>query len=198
MRLVATMGTTIVAANSLALSIEAISYTPAYGFSAVAATLTASALGEGNVNKAKKQSKKAFQYGCIYMSFIASLFIIAPSFFLNLFTNSETVITNAIPLVRMLAIMQPFFCSTIILGGTLNGAGDTKYVMNIAMLSKGAIRIITSILMVVLLHGGIIGAWISMTIDQCLQGCLIFARYKSLKWAKVGKIESDESVSSSV
>jgi len=189
LRLVATFGTVIIAANSLALSIEAVSYSIAYGLSSTASAVIGNILGQGDSKKALKYSYIFFVFGVVYMCLCGLTFITVPEIYLSLFTNSDKVINSGKVLVMLLSVMQPFFASTIILGGIMKGAGDSKYVMSVAMLCKGVVRITTSLLFVVILDGGIIGAWLSMILDQCIQGLLLFRRFRSKKWIVTGVIK---------
>lgn len=107
-RCIATMGTAVVAANSLAVNVEAISYTPVYGIASVAQTLTGISLGANEPFQARKTAKGAFLLGFAYMSFFGILFLLVPELFLRIFTKDINVIRAGIPFVRIMALMQPF------------------------------------------------------------------------------------------
>lgn len=187
-RLIADLGTVTVAANSLAINVEALSYTPVYGFAAAAQTLTGMSLGAGDTEDAIENAKVSFRMGLAYMSLFGLLFLIIPQIFLILFTSDSAVIDVGSHFVRIMAMMQPFFASLIIFNGVLNGAGDTAFTMKCAFLCKGLIRIGTTLLFMSVFHLGAIGAWLSMATDQCLQGILVYIRFRTLKWVKTGGI----------
>ncbi len=187
-RSVASMGTVLVAANSLAIEIEAISYTPAYGFAAAATTLTGISLGKCEKSETELIAKESWKLGMLYMSFCGMLFLLFPAFFLSIFTGDKSVIAEGMILVRLLSVMQPFFATKIIFEGVLKGAGDTKDLMKVAIICKGMIRIFTTECFVYWCKWGIVGAWISMIVDQLMHGVLVGILYLKGKWKRAGRI----------
>jgi len=79
-------------------------------------------------------------------------------------------------------ISEPFMAWGIILGGGLNGAGDTKSVMLRVALSLWLVRIPLSYAFVTQLGFGPASVWWSMNLSQFVQAFLISKRYFSKKW----------------
>jgi Na+-driven multidrug efflux pump len=70
----------------------------------------------------------------------------------------------------------------LILGGGLNGAGDTKSVLMRVALSVWLVRIPLSYIFVVLFGLGPVSVWWSMNLSQFLQAFLISKRYLKRGW----------------
>jgi Na+-driven multidrug efflux pump len=79
-------------------------------------------------------------------------------------------------------ISEPFMAWGIILGGGLNGAGDTRSVLIRVALSIWLVRIPLSYIFVTLLGFGAVSVWWSMNLSQVIQAFLISKRYFSKRW----------------
>jgi Na+-driven multidrug efflux pump len=77
---------------------------------------------------------------------------------------------------------EPFMAWGIILGGGLNGAGDTRSLMIRVALSVWLVRIPLSYIFVVLFGFGPVSVWWSMNLSQFLQAFLISKRYFKKEW----------------
>lgn len=79
-------------------------------------------------------------------------------------------------------ISEPFMAWGVILGGGLNGAGDTKAVMIRVALSLWLIRIPLSYIFGVLFGLGAIAIWWSMNASLLVQAILMSRRYFNKHW----------------
>jgi Na+-driven multidrug efflux pump len=79
-------------------------------------------------------------------------------------------------------ISEPFMAWGMILGGGLNGAGDTRSVLVRVALSLWLVRIPLSFVLVVLFGFGPTSVWWSMNLSQFLQAFLISKRYIGRGW----------------
>ena len=70
----------------------------------------------------------------------------------------------------------------LILGGGLNGAGDTRSVLMRVGLSVWLVRIPLSLIFVVVLGFGAGSVWWSMNLSQFVQAFLISKRYLDRRW----------------
>ena len=70
----------------------------------------------------------------------------------------------------------------VILGGALNGAGDTRGVMVIVALSLWLVRIPLSYIFVVVFGFGAVSVWWVMNLSQFLMALFMTRRYLKRKW----------------
>jgi len=181
-RLVATQGTTALAAHHLAVVAESLCYMPTSGFSIAATTLVGQCLGAKRPEFARRHANNALRAGIITMTVAAIVLFAIPGTLMRFFTDDPDVLAIGVDLLRIIAFAQPATAFMIVLTGALRGAGDTKWPFYISIVGMWGVRISTCY---VILHGfgwGVRGAWLSMLVDLCLRGFLFYARWRSNRW----------------
>ena len=183
-RIVSTLGTVAVAANTLAVSAESLSYMPAYGVSVATTTLVSQSIGAKKKDDAKNFGKLANRLGFCAMIFVGILLFVLAEPLIRLFTRDESVIPLAAAMLRIVAIAQPLNASCSILSGALRGAADVKSPFFIGIFGMWGLRIPLALLFVFVFHWGLHGYWIAMVIDNMTKGALSILRFKQGKWMK--------------
>ena len=84
--------------------------------------------------------------------------------------------------VALISLIQSFL---MILSGSLRGAGDTRYVAFLSLISLAILRPIFSWGLIYPLGLGIYGAWIAMFLDQAGRFILLRRRFNSGGWLSV-------------
>ncbi|PKK40630.1 Na+ driven multidrug efflux pump [Clostridiaceae bacterium JG1575] len=184
-RIVASLGTLVYAAHQIALSILGLSFTPGQAFGIAASTLVGQSLGEGNPKEAQLHAKSARRIGSIISSGIAVLFFFFGADLVRLYTPDEGIIRNAAVALKVIALVQPFQSSQLILSGALRGAGDTLWPLIATVVGVLIIRLS---LASILVHGfalGLFGAWVAVFIDQFIRWAFVQGRFQSGKWKLV-------------
>ena len=105
-----------------------------------------------------------------------------PNLLISLFTHEPAVVSLSTTALRLVSICQPFLAISMVLSGSLRGAGDTKSVLVITFLGIFLIRIPTTYLFLDILNFGLAGAWIVMTIDLFIRSSLLYYVFKRGKW----------------
>ena len=100
----------------------------------------------------------------------------------SLFTDDKKVIELSTTALKIVSICQPFSGASLVLAGSLRGAGDTKSVLFITFLGIFLIRIPTTYLFLDILNFGLAGPWIVMTIDLFIRSSLLYYVFKRGKW----------------
>ena len=183
-RIISSLGSVMLAAHHIAITAEAISYNPGYGYQAAGTTLTGQSIGA-------KDEKLAQSYGAIIIWSGAAVMLITGAVlfffarpFVSLFTPDTEVIRHAAAAERLAGIAQPFFALSIVGSGVLRGLGDAKITIPIAMICMWAIRLPLALLFVFQLNLGLRGAWYALLIDLILRGFVTLYRFYSGKWKK--------------
>jgi len=182
MRVVASLGTTAVAAHAVALRAESLSWMPAFGFSAAGTTVVGQNLGARNPRRAERGGYMAFLMALTLMSAMGVIFILFPRPLIALFTDDTVVIQTAVMPLRIIGFVQPMMAAAFLFAGNLRGAGDTRYPMYVTGVSVWATRVLVATVSVVLLGMGLPGAWLGMATDHTVRGILFFLRYRSGRW----------------
>lgn len=167
------------------ITIESLSFMPAVGISIATATLVGKALGERNVQKSLHTGYIATGMATIWGIFMGILFLAIPKAFLSPFTADQMLIQISIVTIMIAGINQPFLNSMIVLTGTLRGAGDTKFVMNIVTLRLWLIFMPLTYLFVIPLGQGVKGFWFAEIISFIIFLPIILTRLKNTKWSKI-------------
>ena len=180
--MVISLGNLSYAAHKIALTAESISFNLGFAFSFAASALVGQELGKGSSQKALKNGYICTAIAMIVMSSFGLLFFIVPHFLVSLFTKDKEVIELATMALKIVSICQPFSGASMVLAGSLRGAGDTKSVLFITYLGIFLIRIPTTYLFLNVLNLGLAGAWIVMTIDLAIRSSLAFYVFRRGKW----------------
>ncbi|MDR0249025.1 MAG: MATE family efflux transporter [Oscillospiraceae bacterium] len=182
---VAKLGTFYVAAHHIAMQLLGLTFTIGDGLGAAAAALVGQNLG-------KKRADLALLYGKINqrlaLSASALMFtLIMPlrAVFAGLFTNEPDLIALVSRLLVVMAFIQPFQTSTVTMGGSLRGAGDTKYVAFTMLITVAVMRPLTGWLLVYPLGFGLLGAWFAILLDQAARMTMLYTRFARARWRNI-------------
>lgn len=182
MRVVASLGTTAVAAHAVALRAESLSWMPGIGFATAGTTLVGQNLGARDPQRAERSGYIAFQMALALMSVMGVIFILFPRPLVALFTDDAEIIQTAVRPLRIIAFVQPMMAAAFLFAGNLRGAGDTRFPMYITGASVWIGRVVVATVLVVALGMGLPGAWLGMATDHAVRGILFFLRYRSGRW----------------
>ena len=180
--MVISLGNLSYAAHKIALTAESISFNLGFAFSFAASALVGQELGKGSSQKALKNGYICTIIAMIVMSTFGLFFFIIPQFLVSLFTKDKDVIELATMALKIVSICQPFSGASMVLAGSLRGAGDTKSVLLITYLGIFLIRIPITYLFLDVLNLGLAGAWIVMTIDLAIRSSIAFYIFRRGKW----------------
>ena len=126
-KIVLLYGTVTYAAHQVGLSIESLSFLPGYGFAIAAATMVGQSIGAGKYVRAKLENWEANRLAGITMA--AWFLFFFPYILLRTFTSDEAVVELGTLFLRIVAILQVPLALTMVLAGSLRGAGDTRFIM---------------------------------------------------------------------
>ena len=176
------LGDVATAAHTVANTVEAAFYIPAYGMQTAAATLAGNALGEGSSHKLKDLSHKVLCIELVLMLLSGGLlFLLAPGM-VGLFSRDMQVILLGTTVLRMVALSEPFYGISIIVEGMLQGMGKTVFSLAVNLLGMWGIRIVGTFLCTRLFGMGLIAAWACMIGHNMLLFFIYVLYYTSGKW----------------
>jgi putative MATE family efflux protein len=179
---IASLGTVVVAANTVYLTAESISYMPAFAFATAATTLVGQALGAGKPALAVKYTKLTCGIGAAIMAFAGSMLYIFARQLVSIFTDNAEAIAIAINCMHIVAFLQAPQALAWILAGALRGAGDTKWPFYITAFCTWFIRTLGAWLCIRVFGWGLPEAVMCMFADGCVRAVLTFLRFRTGKW----------------
>lgn len=174
------IGQTAFAANQITTTIESISFMPGWGFAVAATTLVGHRVGEKNFKEAKKYAYTCAILGSLFMGLCAITFLVFPNFLIGLFiksTETEVIMLGALCLMVASVEQIPMGIS-LILGGALKGAGDTKTPFIISLISSWAIRLPLMFYLISLLKVSVVYVWWITAIQWIFEGIIMFILFK--------------------
>ncbi len=180
--MVATLGTTSLAAHYLGIQAESITYMPTFGFATAATTLVAQALGGGKKELAKKYARNSLIMGTLTMSIAGIFLFVFSENLVGFFTNDVAVIAAGSTLLRIVAICEPFFGLSMMTFGVLRGAGDTKRPFLISLVGMWIIRLPLAYFFINYTSIGLNGAWVAMTLDLTVRGIISLVIFNKAKF----------------
>ncbi|HET8760098.1 MAG TPA: MATE family efflux transporter [Nitrospiria bacterium] len=175
-------GTTAYAAHQVGLAIEALSYLPGAGFALAAETTFGRSLGARTVARARMQSLEASRMALVVMAAMGVLFYVSPYVLLRLFTDDRTVIDLGTRFLHIVALLQIPLALTMVVSGTLKGAGDTRFLLFSTLAGAWGVRVPLALLFAYGLHLSLAAVWSVMLADWMVRMVVVLARYRSGAW----------------
>lgn len=188
--IVAPLGVMAIAANSFAVTAEALCYMPGYGLADAATTLTGQSYGAGRPALARQFGYLTVTLGMIVMTLMgAVLWVFAPAV-MELFSPVEEICRLGSEALRIEAWAEPMFAASIVAYGVMVGVGDTVVpaVMNFS--SIWLVRLPIAALLAPTM--GLAGVWTAMCIELCFRGAIFLWRLLSGAWLRHGLDTSGE------
>ena len=186
-RSIATLGTVNIAANSLGLTAESLSFMPAFAFQTAITTLVGQSLGAGKPELAEKFTRKTMQIGLIVMAFTGTGLYIFSRPLISIFTPDQEVIAIAAHVLKAVAFLQPLQVACWIFQGVLRGSGDTKVSFYITASTNWLIRTLWSVICIRVFGLGLFSTQIVCIIENIVRLTLLYIRYRSGKWKYMAK-----------
>lgn len=185
LKIVAPFGTPALAAYGIGVRMRMMVMMPGIGLGYASGILVGQNLGAGSPGKARRSSWAAWLvYEILIFPVVAFLFFF-PEVAVGFFNKNPEVLSVGREFVRYTALSLIFLALTVVLGKSLNGAGDTRGPMVITAfcsfflalpLAYAGSRI-----------WGIEWVWLAILFSSVVQGLLIVAWFEQGKWMEHAK-----------
>jgi len=173
------------ASISNGLRIEAIIYLPAFALNMAASVLVGQNLGARNADRAEKLGWKIASSGVATTSLMALIIFTQAESFASLVTNDQAVLEDTTSYLKFNMLSEPFMALSAVLGGGLQGAGDTRGVMWVIIIAMWFIRLPLAYIFALILGYGATGVWAAMITSMMVQGVLMALRFHKGHWKKL-------------
>jgi putative MATE family efflux protein len=183
-RLVLLISVSAYAAHSVGMMIEAISFLPGFGFAQAATTLVGQNLGARLPHRAKEYGNQALLIALAVMGFLGLTYWFFPGIWMRIFSNDPEVIEYGILFCKFAAVIQIPLALTLILAGSLRGAGQTRWVMYSTLVGAWAIRVSIAYIFGWHFGLGIFFVWLAIPIDWTVRAVILYLKYSSRKWSQ--------------
>ena len=177
--IVAKMGETAMAASQAMLQLLAMSFMLATALGSAGGTLIGRYLGAGDLDAARRSHRSAVVLALGFALVVAVLFLSVPEALLGLFTGDRDVLHLARPLLALGALFQLVDVLGHVAGGSLRGAGDTRWPFLAHACLAWLVRVPAVCLGAIVLEGGVLGAWVGELVYAALLGALLMRRFSA-------------------
>ncbi len=182
MRMVAHLGTTVLAAHQVALQIENVALMPAWGLAIATTTVTGQAVGANLQQIAKIAVKRILIAATVLTAALALAFICLGPQIASLFGATREVIDLAGMAVRLSALELPFVAITFIFIGALRGAGDTTSPLYVGIVSLLVFRLGGVYILAYVAGLGLAGVWLATALDWLVRAIGLGWFFKREAW----------------
>ena len=183
--IIARMGDTQMAASQAMIQLLSLSFMQMFGISIASGALVGRYVGARDLESAERSHRSAMKLGLLLAAGVAALFLTVPDVLLSIFTADPAVIAMGRPLLALGALFQLVDAVGIIVGGSLRGAGDTRYPFVVSATLAWFVRLPVAYLFAVVLQQGVTGAWCGELIYVTVLGAAWLLRFRSGVWRTV-------------
>ena len=181
--LVSSFGTASIAANAIGNSIATVQTLPAAAIGVGMITVVSQCAGARDFEHARFYIRKLMCWSYVLMLIWNLLLFAIQPLLVGLYNVSGEAAHLAMIILWLhggLGILM--WPAAFTLPQALKGAGDTSYVMIVAVASMWTFRILTGFLFAKYLGMGVLGTWYAMFIDWVCRLILFLVRYRGEKW----------------
>ncbi|OQB24483.1 MAG: Multidrug resistance protein NorM [Firmicutes bacterium ADurb.Bin182] len=183
--LVANLGTIPYAAHNICMSLINVSFVFSDGFGIASTALVGQNLGAIRPDLATMYGKVGQRCSAVAGVFLFALFALLGKPLVSLYTTDAEVIRIGAEITVIIALTCLVQTTGVVMLGCLRGAGDSKFVAIISLITIALIRPVLSWALCYPAGLGLIGAWIGLFFDQLLRMILGYIRFSNGKWTEI-------------
>jgi multidrug resistance protein, MATE family len=151
------------AAHQIAITCAALTYMVPLGVSSAAAVAVGQAVGQRNVELARRQGFVGIGLACAFMLCSATCFLVFPKQILQIYTNNADVLRIGTGLLAFAALFQLFDGIQTVVTGALRGLGNTRVSMLVNLAGYWAFGLPIGYALCFHFRYGIYGLWWGLT-----------------------------------
>ncbi|MFA6385085.1 MAG: MATE family efflux transporter, partial [Candidatus Omnitrophota bacterium] len=172
----------ILAAYTNGIRIESAIFLPAFAFNMANAVVVGNLLGKGDDHEAFIAGIVTAAIGVAIVAVMTIIVISNAPRIASFLSTNGLVVGESVKYLYISLICEPFMAWSVILGGGLNGAGDTKSVMGVIAISVWLVRIPLCYILGIYFGMGVVMIWWAMNISLIIQAVLMTRKYFTREW----------------
>ncbi|MBU1124888.1 MAG: MATE family efflux transporter [Candidatus Omnitrophica bacterium] len=172
----------VLAAFTNGLKVESAIFLPAFAFNMASAVVVGNLLGARKRHDAFHAGILTALLGVIVVTVMTLVVITNARRISSFLSQNVLVVAESTRYIIISLLFEPVMAWGVILGGALNGAGDTRGVTKITALCLWFVRIPLSYLLGIHFRLGVAAIWWSMNVSILCQSIFISRRYFSRRW----------------
>lgn len=172
----------VMAAFTNGLKIEAVIFLPAFAFNMANAVVVGNLIGKGELEDAFRAGIITAVVGTLAVSVITLVVMVNARSIAATLSDNALVIQECCRYIYISLAFEPVMAWGVILGGGLNGAGDTRSVMKVVASSVWLVRLPLGCLLGIYFAWGAAGVWWAMNASIAVQAAFMSRHYLQRKW----------------
>jgi putative MATE family efflux protein len=187
-RIIASLGTTALAAHGVTLAIQGLTFNVGFALSVATTALVGQSLGAGRPDLAERAAYITMRYSLVFMLVLAGTLMALGGPITDIFVGGENagdVVHIGRQLLFVFAFAMPGLAVSLTLGGALRGAGDTRAVLLIMAGTTWIVRLVPAYLLAITFGLGVPGAWIAAVLDINSRALLMWLRFRHGRWKEI-------------
>lgn len=183
-RLVASLGTVAIAANSVAVSVANMGWVTISTFGMVLLNIVGQCMGAGETEQAKYYTKKITNFAVLLTFVVFGAIFLLRYQLASLFAFEKEAFETSVYLIGVSVVATVFsvYAWAFTPVSAFRAAGDTKYAVVIAVSTMFIFRVGLAYLLGIYFNLGLLGVWIGTWGDWICRSICNFIRYRSEKW----------------
>lgn len=184
--IIATLGTTAIAANSVATTVGNFGWEMVGALGSVMMIVVAQCVGAGNREQTSYYIRKILTVGlCMMLTLFGGIFLLRNQIVL-LFAfepQVQAVCADYIGLMCLITVLG-MHCFVFIPKNAMRAAGDIKFTIIVSVAAMFAVRVGLGYVLCVVFKMGLTGIWLAMGADFLVESVCNLHRLRSGKWMK--------------
>lgn len=181
-RIIASFGTSALAAYQIGVILLQASFMPGFGFSVAATTLVGQWRGAADDRQARIAGSRCRNLALAFMPALGILFFFTARPFALLVLDDPEVVPRATEFIRVLALCQPAMAIHFALSGALRGAGDVRSPLYASTAAMYGARLPFAGITTYLLSLSLSWVWLAMLLAHLVQASVISIAWTGERW----------------
>ena len=182
---VASLGMVAFATHNVCMNIINLSFSVGEGLSVATSSLVGRSLGANRTDLAIIYSKVTQRLGNVSSLLLGIFMILFRIPLIRLFSNDPEIINAGTNIIFIIVLTLFFQIAQVVTSGCLRSAGDVKFIALLSLVSVTLIRPTLTYVLAFPLGLGLVGAWLSLFLDQLIRYFASIKRYNKAKWIDI-------------
>jgi MATE family, multidrug efflux pump len=182
LKVIASFGTTAIAAFGIAIRSFGVNWIPYSGIHVAVSALVGQMLGAHRVDNAVRVVHRGLIVTTVLGILFCLLYYVWADDIMLAFTHDPAVVAAGESFLKLIALSFLFSGPMLPLGSAMNGAGDTKPPMVVAFIANWLVKLPLSYILALPLGYGIDGVWMGMFVSIVFEAMLMFWWYRRGTW----------------
>ncbi len=176
--LIVTLGTNVVAGNSIGETLTQFNYMPGMGIATATVILIAHAKGQGQLKSVQKIARASFILSLVLMLLVSGGIYLFGDQLTGFFTTDSLARSASLVVILYAFLGTPMTAGTLIYTAVWQGLGNARLPFYATFFGMWVIRIGLGYLLTAQLGLGVAGVWLATNMDNLFRWVLLFIIYK--------------------